>query len=270
MVLRYSVVRYVPSVVRDEAVNVGVLLETDNPPGLYLRFLSAMSRVRRKYPETNVLALRHLSDHFQRLRHEIDPHQPVFDFAAAPGVTLETLHRGSIDTTFQLTSPRATMGDDPAAELTELFDLFVAEQPSAESPARTTFAPARFRRLVTTRLRRSGLLEGNRLQPRFQVDGTVQPWIFDFGHRNTSLTLVQSLALRTNPDEAMDRALLLEARVADVSEAEQIRPVTIAVTDEVGRDSPALRYLDHHNVKIVPADNTDELKAVLEPELEIR
>jgi hypothetical protein len=59
----------------------------------------------------------------------------------------------------------------------------------------------------------------------------VRPWIFDFGQRNGSLTLVQSLVLQTAPDEAMNRALLLQARVEDVAEAEQVLPRTIPVTD---------------------------------------
>jgi hypothetical protein len=270
MVFKYSVVRYVPSVVRDEAINLGVLLETDNPPGLYLRFLGAMSRVRRRHPDANLLALRHLSEHFQKLEHEADPDQPVFDFAKSPGVTLDILHKGSVDTTFQVTAPRATVGDDPIAELDEVFELFVAETPVVESKDSAALAPSRFRRLVAKRLRQSGLVDDNRLQPLFLAAGTVQPWIFDFGQRNGSLTLVQSLVLQTIPDEAMNRALLLQARVEDVAEAEQMVPRTIAVTDEQIPDSPAWRYLDHHKVKIVSVNNSDAIKALMEPELHLR
>ncbi len=270
MVFKYSVVRYVPSVVRDEAINLGVLLETHNPPGLYLRFLGSMSRVRRRHPDANLLALRHLSEHFQKLEHEADPNQPVFDFAKSPGVTLDILHKGSLDTSFQVTAPRATQGDDPIAELNEVFELFVAEAPSADSKDRTALAPSRFRRLVANRLRQSGLVNENRLQPQFQAAGTVQPWIFDFGQRNGSLTLVQSLVLQTIPDEAMNRALLLQARVEDVAEAEHTAPRTIAVTDEVVPESPAWKYLDHHRVKMVSVNNGDAIKALMEPELYLR
>lgn len=269
MLLRYSVIRYVPSVVRDEAVNVGVLLETESPSGLYLRFLSPMSRVRVRFPDSNVPALRLLSSHFQKLGHSADPNHPVFDFAQSPGVTLESLHRESAETSFQVTAPRATIGDDPAAELAELFNLFVAEPPSSESAGTSLLAPSRFRQVVTSRLRRAGLVGENRLQPQFEVAGTVQPWIFDFGHRNASLTLVQSLALRTTPDEAMDRVLLLQGRVEDVRDAEQSRPMTIAITDEINHDIPAFRYLDHHNVRIVPADDTEALRSLLQPELNL-
>ena len=267
MVFKYSVVRYVPSVVRDEAINLGVLLETDNPPGLYLRFLGSMSRVRRRHPDANLLALRHLSEHFQRLEHEADPNQPVFDFAKSPGVTLDILHKGSVDTTFQVTAPRATVGSDPIAELDEVFELFVAETVVAGSKDRAALAPSRFRKLVARSLRQSGLVHEDRLQPEFQAAGTVQPWIFDFGQRNGSLTLVQSLVLQTIPDEAMNRALLLQARVEDVAEAEQMVPRTIAVTDEQIPDSLAWKYLDHHKVKIVSVNNSDAIKALMEPEL---
>lgn len=270
MVFKYSVVRYVPSVIRDEAINLGVLLETDNPPGLYLRFLGSMSRVRRRHPDANLLALRHLSEHFQKLEHEADPNQPVFDFAKSPGVTLDILHRGSVDTTFQVTAPRATAGEDPIRELNEVFELFVAEATSAESKDRTALAPSRFRKFVANRLRQSGLVNENHLQPQFQAAGTVQPWVFDFGQRNGSLTLVQSLVLQTIPDEAMNRALLLQARVEDVAEAEQMVPRTIAVTDEQIPDSPAWKYLDHHRVRIVSVHDSDAIKALMEPELYLR
>lgn len=270
MLFKYSVVRYVPSVVRDEAINLGVLLETENPPGLYLRFLGSMSRVRRRHPDANLLALRHLSEHFQKLEHEADPNQPVFDFAKSPGVTLDILHKGSVDTSFQVTLPRATVGEDPVAELDEVFELFVAETPVVESKDSTALAPSRFRRLVARHLRQSGLVSDTQLQPQFQAAGTVQPWIFDFGQRNGTLTLVQSLVLQTIPDEAMNRALLLQARVEDVAEAEQIVPRTIAVTDEPIPDSPAWKYLDHHKVKIVSVNNSEAIKALMEPELYLR
>jgi hypothetical protein len=45
VLFKYSVIRYVPNLVRDGATNLGVLLEVENPPGLYLRFLGQMSRL---------------------------------------------------------------------------------------------------------------------------------------------------------------------------------------------------------------------------------
>jgi hypothetical protein len=270
MVFKYSVVRYVPSVIRDEAINLGILLETDNPPGLYLRFLGSMSRVRRRYPDANLVALRHLSEHFLKLQHEVDPNQPIFDFANAPGVTLGALHKGSVDTTFQITAPRATAGEDPVAELNDVFELFVAEPSTALSADKAALAPSRFRKLVARRLRQTGLISDDRLQAQFQAAGTVQPWVFDFGQRNGSLTLVQSLVLRTESDEAMNRALLLQARVEDVAEAEQIMPRTIAVTDGDTSDTPAWKYLDHHKVKIISIDDSDSIKSLVEPELTLQ
>ncbi|SRR6266851_7945591 len=267
MVFKYSVVRYVPSVIRDEAINLGILLETDNPPGLYLRFLGSMSRVRRRYPDANLVALRHLSEHFLKLEHGVDPNQPIFDFANAPGVTLSALHKGSVDTTFQITAPRATSGEDPVAELNDVFDLFVAEPPAAGSADRAALAPSRFRRLVARRLRQTGLVSADRLQAQFQAAGTVQPWVFDFGQRNGSLTLVQSLVLQTESDEAVNRALLLQARVEDVAEAEQTVPRTIAIVDDQTPDAPAWKYLNHHAVRIVSVDDSDAIKALMEPEL---
>jgi hypothetical protein len=270
VLFKYSVIRYVPNLVRDEATNLGVLLEVDNPPGLYLRFLGQMSRVRRKYPDANVLAIRRLSEHFGKLQQVIDPNQPVFDFAkGGSGLTLESLHKGSIDTNFQVTAPRATVGDDPVAELDEVFELFVAEI-ATEPKERGVLAPSRFRRRVAKRLRQTGLLSENYLQPQFQAAGTVQPWIFDFGQRNGSLTLVQSLVLQTAPDEAMNRALLLQARVEDVAEAEHKIPRTVAVIDEQASDAPAWKYLNHHKVVLVWVDDSDSLKMLMEAELDLR
>jgi hypothetical protein len=92
--------------------------------------------------------MRHLSGHFGKLQQVVDPNQPVFDFAKGSGLTLESLYRGSIDTNFQVTAPRATVGDDPVAELDEVFDLFVAETATSEHKERVVLAPSRFRRLV--------------------------------------------------------------------------------------------------------------------------
>src|SRR5947207_1494392 len=123
-----------------------------------------MSPVRRKHPQANVLAIRHLSDHFGRLQYSIDPNQPVFDFAKGPGLTLDALHARSIDTNFQVTAPRATIGEDPVAELGDVYELFVAEPSAPDVAERAALAPSRFRKLVATRLRQSGFVDGNRLQ----------------------------------------------------------------------------------------------------------
>lgn len=65
----------------------------------------------------------------------------------------------------------------------------------------------------------------------------------------------------------MNRALLLQARVEDVAEAEHTAPRTIAVTDEEILDSPPWKYLDHHKVKMVSVNNSDGIRALMEPEL---
>lgn len=81
---------------------------------------------------------------------------------------------------------------------------------------------------------------------------------------------MQSVVLRAAPDEAMNRALLLHARIEDVAEAEGNAPLAIAVTDEKVGDSAPVKYIDHHHIKVGSIDSSDALKQLLEPELHLR
>src|SRR5438094_8220725 len=120
MTFRYSVIRYVPSIARGEAINVGVLLETPNA-GLYARFASRLSRVRTLFPEADLATIRLLREHLLRLGRSVDRRQEEFAFAVGDTPNLDELHKLTRNTVLEVDEPRTTLAEDPQVETRELF-----------------------------------------------------------------------------------------------------------------------------------------------------
>lgn len=264
MKFRYSIARYVPSVVRGEAINMGVLLESPDPAGLYVQFLGSLSRVRALFPDADAATIKLLRTHFKSLERASDGLEQSFAFINSEGITLEQLYRDCIDTILQLSSPSVTVGDDPARELSDLFRTFVSS-PTATSVrpiSAIQLAPSQLRRRVDAWFTKSGWIGPGRYRRGFELPGTVFPWAFDFGTQNGHATVVQTLALRGPVEPAMNRVLLLNARTEDVR-ATHPDAAVIVVADQVNLQTPPVRYLVDHGLDPIAAQDRERLTSAL-------
>src|SRR5579864_143561 len=121
--LRYRVLRYTPNLVRDEWVNVGVLLEEVNGPRRAIRLIedaSEIARVRRLHPGVDEDLLHALPSEFDaRLR------APEAEVRAY----LEKLDQ-TLSNVLQLSPQRGLLASDFDAELDRLFRDYVERPPS--------------------------------------------------------------------------------------------------------------------------------------------
>src|ERR1700690_2125213 len=124
--LRYRVLRYTPNLVRDEWVNVGVLLEAGNgrrrARGL-IEAAAEIARVRRLHPAADEALLRALPSEFDaRLR---APEAEVRTY-------LEKLDQ-TLSNVLQLSPQRGLLANDFDAELDRLFHDYVERPPSSRA-----------------------------------------------------------------------------------------------------------------------------------------
>lgn len=117
----YSVVRYVPDVVRDEGINIGVALEAGNNghKSIKILFTEDYQRAARLDPHFTTRTLEKiLSSSAQRITQQ----------AAGGRLELSDLIANYSGGRIQFTEPRITAVDDPNTEIEDLYSRFVYEQ----------------------------------------------------------------------------------------------------------------------------------------------
>ena len=107
----FSLIRYVPDVVKGEFVNIGVVLHEAGGAGAVVRFTRDWARVRCMDAEADVALL-------EALESEIA--ERIQGSAVAYGKTTWELLEDSLSNSVQLTEKRATLAENMAAEIDQL------------------------------------------------------------------------------------------------------------------------------------------------------
>lgn len=275
-ICQYSLVRYMPDIVRGEFLNIGVFLYHPESQRLEGRFLDDFRRVKRLHPVVDVGLLATLEDQFDRDRVEN---------AAELKVYLEMLQ--SMSNTVQLSEMKAVITANFEAELDRLYEAYVHEP---RYPTRLAAAVEGTRAWVRSRLnavlRAAGLLGHPRLERRVRVAAYTQPgdpFAFDFGYRtNGTRGFLHAVALAREADAAKVLAYTAE-RVRARLAAEKLRSEFTAVVEALppAADEPAdsaqlsghtaarlgARILAEQEILLVPVAGLDAFAADLRQRL---
>jgi hypothetical protein len=258
----YHVVRYTPNLVRDEWVNIGILLFDPASGRLLQRVVeepSEFARVRRLQPTADEELLRRLSDDF------------TSQSAAAGGNVQAYIARleQTLSTTVQLSPPKGLLAEDLEAELDRLYRDHV------EAPRQGRFAED-----ITSRngirARASEVFRGTglwpRLERRLRVDEFTypgDPLRLDYGYRrNGTRGFVQALSLSRDPGQAKVLAF-----TADAIRQKVTHPEFVAITEGEPRpeENPRHRFivglLEAREISVVPLARLAEWSYRLRPAL---
>ncbi len=120
--LTYRVLRYTPNLIRDEWVNIGVLLEEAGGPRRRARLIeevSELARVRRLHPTADESLLRALPAEFET----------QLGAPGEAGATALTKFEETLSNVLQLSPQKAVLAEDFDAELDRLYHVHVAPPP---------------------------------------------------------------------------------------------------------------------------------------------
>jgi hypothetical protein len=193
----YWVVRYTPNLVRDEWLNVGVLLLDPASSRFEARFIEEsgeFGRVLRLQPNSDETVLRALERHFET----------VVRGAESPSAYLEKLGQ-TLSNVVQLSPERGLLASDFDAELDRLYQQHVAPPRRVGAVSRLV---ANSRAWILARmgevLRGSGL--AGRLERRVRVEEFTfkgDPFRLDYAYRrNGTRGFVQALSLERDAAQA--------------------------------------------------------------------
>jgi len=260
--LRFRVLRYAPNVVRDEWVNVGVLLEEVDGPRRAIRLIedaSEIARVRRLHPGADEDLLRALPSEFDaRLR---APEAEVRTY-------LEKLDQ-TLSNVLQLSPQRGLLANDFDTELDRLFHDYVERPPSSRTGiVENTRAWIRGRlNDVFRRHRILGKLERSVRVEEFTQPG--DPLHLDYAYRyNGTRGYIHTVALGRDASQAK-----VLAYTAECIRARAANSIFTAITEieparENSRHQFIARLLEDQHISMVPLNRVEKFADELRPRLQ--
>jgi hypothetical protein len=258
----YHVVRYTPNLVRDEWVNIGILLFDPASGRLLQRLLeepTEFARVRRLHPAADEELLRRLSDDF------------ASQSAAAGGNAQGYIARleQTLSNTVQLSPQKGLLAEDLEAELDRLYHDHV-EAPRQGRLLEDIATRNGIRARANQVFRGTGIWP--RLERRLRVDEFTyagDPLRLDYGYRrNGTRGFVQALSLSRDPGQAKVLAFTADAIRQKVQHSE-----FVAVTEVEPRpqENPRHRFilglLQAREISVVPVGRLAEWSYRLRPTL---
>lgn len=223
---QYSIVRYVPNVVRDEPVNIGVIVRDQMLSDATAKFLAAAT-LRRKAGAKAVALTLALE---QTLR--ASDFAPIGSAAIlrAPGFFDEA--RSEFHGNLRLSEPRGVMAGDIEQATERVFASHVADPTPAQPVEVSTkpLSPSYMRNRLWSAFNKVDLFSPGKAAKAYPVRGRHATWTFDVGYKNGSLSLINTLAIGTEDAQRnLDRALLFKGMISEVQDEskEQILPIAV-------------------------------------------
>lgn len=255
---QYSVVRYVPNVIRDEAVNVGVLVRSVADAQFEWRFLPRSSVVRKLWPTADQNLVHHLDRQLKAAANaqgsffgEVELVKRFGDPGAAGFVERAS---SEFNGNLQFTELRGLLSESLDDALHWTYRTYVEEPEATARPINfQAMAPLRIRTRLWTAFERRDLIKPRSVSKSVRIDGRHAPWTFDLSYRNGSLNMVSSLALSGPSLETnLGRALVFKGMVEDVvSVKHDARGVAIASLDDGPGATQAVKLLNDSKIEVV-------------------
>jgi hypothetical protein len=258
----YKVVRYIPNLIRDEWVNIGIVL-FDPVSGQVLRRMmeeSDFDRLCKRYPQADGNLLRRLPEEFE------------VQLAERPLEQLDRLSQ-TLATGVQLSPQTGLLSEDLDAELDRLYhDQVEPLRRSRRSEDRSEELSSRnaIRTRVNQVFRSTGIW--TRLERRVRVEEFTyagDPMRLDYSYRrNGTRGFVQTLPLGRDPGQAKVLAFTADAIRAKLAKTE-----FLAVSEVEPRPQQNARHrfvtglLEEHDIPVVPLTRLPEWAQRMRPSL---
>lgn len=254
----FLLLRYVPDLRRDEALNLGVFLHSPEEKYLGCVLTNDFRRVKRLHPQADLELLRALPQHFDE---EIDRR----------GDDLEAYIREmqeSYSNLIQVSDPRPCLLADPQGEIQSLFARYVGTPSMGVGLEDTRL---RIKQRLTAALVRAGAWERiEKRIPAAQWTGKGDPFVFDYGYRlvtngaslhtpspHSCTKLIHALSLKR--DSTLATALVFTLNQVRKNEAADL---TAVVESRAEAGVPAAIYtqslLEENGIVIQPLAGIDD------------
>jgi hypothetical protein len=249
---QYSVVRYVPDVVRDEPINIGVIVRDPNLFTASAKFLPADSLSRKAGSIALQLALA-FEDSLKA-----SPIHPAGSGADIHRPDWFDVARREFHGRLRLSEPAGILASDLENARDRVFVTFVAEAYKPSSGAArlpsASLSPSRMKQKLWSAFDRVNLFESGRARKHYAARGRHATWEFDVGYKNGALSVINALSIATsNPRTNLDRALLFKGMVLEVQEEAKEAVHATAIIPDAPLVAPPQSFAEARQI-LVDAD----------------
>jgi hypothetical protein len=260
--LSYRILRYTPNLVRDEWVNIGVLLEDPTRRRLGARLVeepAELARVRRIHPNADEELLRALPRDFE---------SQIAAAGSEPAAYLAKLDE-TMSNVLQLGPQKAVLAEDFEAELDRLYRDHVAP-PRRARPGLFENTRAWIRTRINEVFRRSRILD--RMERGVRVEEFTQPGDplrLDYAYRyNGTRGYLHALSLARDPAQSKVLAYTAECVRAKIPASEFTAITEVEPHPDNARQQFIARLLAEQKIEILPVARLDALASRLRPRLQ--
>lgn len=250
----FFLLRYVPDVVKDEFVNIGVLLLSAEDNFAQVRFMRDWSRVRCLDPAVDLESLLGLEadiqDEFRATGH-------------SPADSIGRL-RETLSNSLQITNGKALLSESPRQELQRLASAYLERARPGRAGKSST------RQKLVSKMQDAFEVEGvwSAITKRIAVSKYTQPGDplrIDCGYRpNGVIRLFHAVAISTEPDSAKILAFTFPLLAEGIQRLDHAKTdLTALVEDDLDRSEPAtdfaLETLRRSSIQIAPSSHLPDL-----------
>ena len=256
----YRVLRYTPNLVRDEWVNIGLLIHDPATGRAEVRLIEdpdEFARVRRLHPNADEALLRALQADFKA---RFDEHRDDI-----PGFITgldETLSNA-----LQLSPQKGVLTEDLGAELERLYRDQVAPPHYRRTPAEIAASPGGIRARISQVFRSAGIWpRTERRVPVEQFTYPGDPFKLDFAYRsNGTRGFVHALSLSRESGQAKVLAFTANAIRAKLAKAEFTAITETKPLPDNARHQFVVRLFDAEGIRLLPVAETEAFAQRLRP-----
>jgi hypothetical protein len=247
--LTYRILRYTPNLIRDEWMNIGVLLEEGAGTRRAIKMIeedSEFARLRRLHPGVDDSLLRGLGGEFDAELQK--PNEAIARY-------LEKLDQ-TLSNAVQFSPVKAVLAEDFDAELDRLYHDHVAPPPRARGGIiESTRGWIKARLNDVFRRRRVPRLERNIRVEEFTQPG--DPLRLDYGYTNGVRGYLQAVALGRDTSQAKVLAYTAERIRARIPQVEFTAITEIEPALENARHQFMVKLFDEQRIAIVPLNRVE-------------
>lgn len=249
-IFRYRILRYTPDLVRDEWVNIGVLLEETRGSRHAMRLIEEpreLARIRRLHPDADEDLLRGLALEFDtRMR---GPDREVSSY-------IEKLEQ-NLSNALQFSPQKALLADNFDQELDRLYRDHVTPH-SRRAGGVLQSTRDWMREKLNDVFRRHRVL--GKLEQRVRIEGFTQPgdpMRLDYGYQNGVRGFIHSISLRRDIPQAKVLAYTAER----IHARDSLAQITAVTEVEPARDNPRHQFVEklfaEQRIRIVPMNRVE-------------
>jgi hypothetical protein len=260
--LRYRILRYTPNLVRDEWVNIGVLLEDVDGPRRAIKLIeenSEIARVRRLHPSADEILLRAL------------PAEMESRLAASEAEARTYLEKlgDTLSNVLQFGPTRALIAEDFNAEIERLYHDHVAPPPGVRGGI-VENTRGWIRNRLRDVFRRKQIFR--KMDQGVRVEEFTQPgdpMKLDYGYRyNGTRGFIHAVALGRDPSQAKVLAYTAEAIRSRLANSVFTAITEIEPASENPRHRFVARLLEEQRISIVPLNRVERFAEDLRSRLQ--